>query len=85
MRPMFSWKREATMKFSGTSSLLVSTSIRPKCVANPTKVLLRTIEYFEGIMFLITNQVTSINQAFQSHIHLSIAYPSLSTESRREL
>jgi len=73
------------MKFSVTSSFRVSSSIRFKYVANPTKVLLRTIEYFEGIMFLTTNRVASIDRAFQSRIHLSIAYPSLSPESRREL
>ncbi|KAK0114778.1 hypothetical protein ONS95_014261 [Cadophora gregata] len=48
-------------------------------------VLLRTLEYFEGIMFLTTNRATSIDPAFKSRIHLSISYPTHSLESRREL
>ncbi|MCJ1381029.1 hypothetical protein MMC17_004138 [Xylographa soralifera] len=48
-------------------------------------VLLRILEYFEGIMFLTTNRVHTIDPAFKSRIHLSLAYPNLSTEARRGL
>ncbi|KAI1130525.1 P-loop containing nucleoside triphosphate hydrolase protein [Nemania abortiva] len=47
--------------------------------------LLRVLEYFEGIMFLTTNRVNTIDSAFQSRIHLSIAYPPLSHDDRQEL
>ncbi|KAJ8131685.1 hypothetical protein O1611_g1941 [Lasiodiplodia mahajangana] len=47
--------------------------------------LLQVLEYFEGIMFLTTNRVRTIDSAFQSRIHLSIAYPHLSYDARREL
>ncbi|KAF2964076.1 hypothetical protein GQX73_g9503 [Xylaria multiplex] len=47
--------------------------------------LLRILEYFEGIMFLTTNRVEVIDSAFQSRIHLSIAYPPLSVDTRKEL
>jgi hypothetical protein len=43
------------------------------------------LEYFEGIMFLTTNRVGSIDPAFKSRIHLSILYPALSVGSRREI
>ncbi|KAJ2996039.1 hypothetical protein NUW58_g1106 [Xylaria curta] len=47
--------------------------------------LLRVLEYFEGIMFLTTNRVETIDSAFQSRIHLSITYPALSHAVRQEL
>ena len=48
-------------------------------------MLLRVLEYFEGIMFLTTNRVQTIDPAFKSRIHLSLAYSPLSAESRAEL
>ncbi|KPM45574.1 hypothetical protein AK830_g908 [Neonectria ditissima] len=48
-------------------------------------VLLRVIEYFEGIMFLTTNRAQTIDKAFHSRIHLSFAYPPLSAEALRTL
>ncbi|KAF2663288.1 hypothetical protein BT63DRAFT_380228 [Microthyrium microscopicum] len=48
-------------------------------------VFLRKLEYFEGIMFLTTNRIESIDSAFKSRIHLSIAYPKLDMNSRRKL
>ncbi|PMD25577.1 P-loop containing nucleoside triphosphate hydrolase protein, partial [Hyaloscypha hepaticicola] len=47
--------------------------------------LLRVLEYYEGILFLTTNRVETIDPAFMSRIHLSISYPRLSVDSRREL
>lgn len=43
-------------------------------------VLLRCLEYYEGIMFLTTNRITSIDIAVQSRIHLAIQYKSLNGE-----
>lgn len=48
-------------------------------------IFLRVLEYYEGIMFLTTNRVDNIDPAFQSRIHISMAYPDLSTESRRHI
>ena len=45
-------------------------------------VFLRTIEYFQGIMFLTTNRVGSFDEAFLSRIHVQIAYEPLSQDSR---
>jgi hypothetical protein len=53
--------------------------------ANPVAVLLQSLEYFEGILFLTTNRVEVIDQAFKSRIHFSLAYPPLNAESRGEL
>ncbi|KAJ3535655.1 hypothetical protein NM208_g7048 [Fusarium decemcellulare] len=47
--------------------------------------LLRVLEYFQGIMFLTTNRVETIDSAFHSRIHLSLAYPPLSTDALRTL
>jgi SpoVK/Ycf46/Vps4 family AAA+-type ATPase len=48
-------------------------------------VFLRALEYYEGIMFLTTNRIDSFDPAFKSRIHLSMKYPPLCREFRREL
>ncbi|KAJ2989987.1 hypothetical protein NUW58_g3183 [Xylaria curta] len=47
--------------------------------------LLRHLEYFGGILFLTTNRVHTIDEAFKSRIHLSISYPPLSDTSKQDL
>jgi SpoVK/Ycf46/Vps4 family AAA+-type ATPase len=41
------------------------------------------MEYFEGIMFMTTNRMDSIDTAFASRVHLMLAYPRLGEEARR--
>ncbi|KAH8700439.1 P-loop containing nucleoside triphosphate hydrolase protein [Talaromyces proteolyticus] len=48
-------------------------------------IFLRTLEYYQGFMFLTTNRIDSFDPAFKSRIHLTIKYHALSTESRRIL
>ncbi|OAG03183.1 P-loop containing nucleoside triphosphate hydrolase protein [Paraphaeosphaeria sporulosa] len=48
-------------------------------------VLLRVMEYFEGIMFMTTNRLQSIDDAFASRVHLMLAYPQLGEEARRTI
>ncbi|GAM83468.1 hypothetical protein ANO11243_014560 [Dothideomycetidae sp. 11243] len=48
-------------------------------------IFLRVLEYYEGIMFLTTNRVQTLDQAFQSRIHISLDYPELSIESRKQV
>ncbi|KAI8267124.1 Fidgetin-like protein 1 [Colletotrichum sp. SAR11_239] len=48
-------------------------------------IFLRTIEYYEGIMFLTTNRLDSIDPAFHSRVHLSLEYPGLEQSSRKEI
>ncbi|PHH72760.1 hypothetical protein CDD82_5807 [Ophiocordyceps australis] len=45
-------------------------------------VFLRTLEYYQGILFLTTNRVGDIDPAFQSRIHISIEYPPLNIQAR---
>lgn len=46
-------------------------------------IFLRTLEYYEGIMFLTTNRVANIDPAFDSRIHLSLEYPDLDATARK--
>lgn len=48
-------------------------------------IFLRTLEYYEGILFLTTNRVSNMDAAFQSRIHVSMAYPNLTSSSRRQI
>ncbi len=48
-------------------------------------VFLRTLEYYEGILFLTTNRLTSFDLAFKSRIHLALKYTTLDQERRKEL
>ncbi|KAF7519891.1 hypothetical protein G7054_g12948 [Neopestalotiopsis clavispora] len=48
-------------------------------------ILLRVLEYFEGIMFLTTNRVETIDDAFKSRVHLSLSYPKLDVAARLQL
>lgn len=45
-------------------------------------IFLRTLEYFQGIMFMTTNRCDNIDRAFQSRIHVSLEYPDLTPASR---
>ncbi|KAM0434029.1 hypothetical protein ACHAPT_003973 [Fusarium lateritium] len=48
-------------------------------------IFLRTLEYYEGILFLTTNRVKNIDAAFQSRIHMSLEYPPLDRSSRESV
>jgi SpoVK/Ycf46/Vps4 family AAA+-type ATPase len=48
-------------------------------------IFLRTLEYYKGILFLTTNRVSNMDAAFQSRIHVSMAYPDLTATSRRHI
>ncbi|KAL2398967.1 hypothetical protein ABEF93_006715 [Exophiala dermatitidis] len=48
-------------------------------------IFLRVLEYYEGVLFLTTNRVKDIDEAFRSRIHITINYPNLSAESRRQI
>jgi len=45
-------------------------------------VFLRMLDYYHGLLFLTTNLVDKIDQAFKSRITLSLAYPDLTPEIR---
>jgi SpoVK/Ycf46/Vps4 family AAA+-type ATPase len=46
---------------------------------------LRKMEYFSGLLFLTTNRVGHIDEAFMSRVHVVIEYPQLNDKKRREL
>ncbi|OGM42814.1 AAA family ATPase [Aspergillus bombycis] len=48
-------------------------------------IFLRLLEYYEGILFLTTNRAESIDPAFESRIHVSVRYPDLDVNSRRQI
>lgn len=48
-------------------------------------IFLRTLEYYEGILFLTTNRIKNMDPAFQSRIHISMNYPSLDTAARTQV
>ncbi|KAL9595503.1 MAG: hypothetical protein Q9219_006401 [cf. Caloplaca sp. 3 TL-2023] len=48
-------------------------------------VFLRTLEYFNGILFLTTNRVGTFDQAFQSRIHITLGLPLLDRPRRTSI
>lgn len=45
-------------------------------------IFLRTLEYFNGVLFLTTNRVGTFDQAFQSRVHVTLGLPSLDRQRR---
>lgn len=48
-------------------------------------VFLRVLEYYNGILFLTTNRVATIDEAFRSRIHMSLYYPPLDKAQTRDI
>ncbi|KAH6643549.1 P-loop containing nucleoside triphosphate hydrolase protein [Boeremia exigua] len=48
-------------------------------------VLLRCVEYYQGVMFLTTNRMGSIDPAFKPRIHLALSLPPLCIDDRKRL
>ena len=48
-------------------------------------VFLRQLEYYSGILFLTTNIVGVIDEAFKSRIHVALEYPAIDEDSTREI
>lgn len=46
-------------------------------------VFLSQLEYYQGIMFLITNRVTDLDNVIQSRIHHAVRYDPLGPDTRR--
>ena len=44
-------------------------------------VFLRTLEYYPGLLFLTTNRVGEIDEAFKYRVHLSLYYPALDLDA----
>jgi AAA+ superfamily predicted ATPase len=48
-------------------------------------VFLRHLEYFQGIMFLTTNRLTTFDDAFQSRIHFAMKFSDLTTRAKKTI
>jgi len=48
-------------------------------------VFLRQLEYFSGIVFLTTNRISSLDEAMESRIHLSISFGPPDIDVRRRI
>ncbi|KAH7629315.1 hypothetical protein B0T09DRAFT_265866 [Sordaria sp. MPI-SDFR-AT-0083] len=48
-------------------------------------VFLRTLEYFQGVLFLTTNRKDDFDDAFKSRIHVTICYPELSEKAQSQI
>lgn len=48
-------------------------------------VFLRVLEYYNGLLFLTTNRVGTIDEAFKSRIHISLYYPPLDKAQTRDI
>lgn len=48
-------------------------------------VFLRDLEYYSGILFLTTNRVGVIDEAFKSRIHISLRYPRIQQRETRQM
>ena len=53
--------------------------------AEPQIVFLRTLEYFNGILFLTTNRIGTFDQAFQSRVHVTLGLPALDRPRRADV
>lgn len=76
--------------FEGTESCLVRTHLldaggRFSCMINLILVFLRMLEYYQGILFLTTNRLGTIDIAFQSRISLAIKFKELDQRTRRHI
>ncbi|KAH8680953.1 hypothetical protein BX600DRAFT_445410 [Xylariales sp. PMI_506] len=48
-------------------------------------IFLTKLEYYQGILFLTTNRISSIDHAFQSRVDLFLPYCDLTCEARRQV
>ncbi|KAI1116627.1 hypothetical protein F5Y14DRAFT_448786 [Nemania sp. NC0429] len=48
-------------------------------------VFLRVLEYYSGILFLTTNRIGTLDEAFKSRIHVSLYYPPLNRDQTKEI
>jgi hypothetical protein len=48
-------------------------------------VFLHQLEYYYGILFLTTNRVGVIDEAFKSRVHVSLAYPTIKAQETKEI
>ncbi|KAL3442972.1 hypothetical protein BJX65DRAFT_312274 [Aspergillus insuetus] len=50
-----------------------------------TSIFLRNLEYYQGLLLLTTNRLSSLDSAFQSRIHFCYEYTDLDEDARSEI
>ena len=58
---------------------------RERISANSATVFLRQLEYYNGILFLTTNRITSMDPAFQSRVQMALPYDVLGQSQREKI
>jgi len=53
--------------------------------SNLVAIFLRHLECYRGILFLATNRIKTIDEAFLSRIHISLRFKDLSTDAKRQV
>ncbi|MCJ1268209.1 hypothetical protein MMC22_008095 [Lobaria immixta] len=48
-------------------------------------IFLRTLEYFDGILFLTTNRIGQFDEAFRSRLHLTLHLPNLNPSNQHRI
>ncbi|GKZ25446.1 hypothetical protein AbraCBS73388_001077 [Aspergillus brasiliensis] len=54
-------------------------------VAQQWDLFLRVLDYYSGVLFLTTNRVGTVDEAFKSRIHISLYYPYLGLEQTKKI
>lgn len=68
-----------------TAKLTINIACLANAILTGTTVFLRVLEYYHGILFLTTNRVGRLDEAFRSRVHLSLYYPPLDRKSTIEI
>ncbi|KAK6074954.1 ATPase [Seiridium cupressi] len=78
---------EAVLLFDEADVFLEARDSRGSDIRRNTivSVLLRVLEYYEGILILTTNRLRSFDIAVQSRIHLALEYKDLTVEQRASI
>ncbi|KAI9660707.1 MAG: hypothetical protein M1821_010059 [Bathelium mastoideum] len=60
------------------ADVFLAERLKPDVTRNAlVSVFLRALEYYTGVLFLTTNRVGTLDEAFKSRIHMSLLYPAL--------
>lgn len=89
MRLICFWENAPLGRLCGTVLSQVSFVLIPRSLTSMeltrTGVFLRGLDHYSGILFLTTNRVGSIDEAFQSRIHLLMYFPNLGLEGTEKI
>ena len=78
-------KWRAILLFDEADIFLETRSVNDLLRNTLVSVLLRLLEYFQGILFLTSNRVKTFDEAFQSRVNLAVHFKELSTAQRKKV